>query len=324
MNANGIPPLFMFGFDRSGTTLLSMMVGSHPLLAVPFSTTGLWFRYEAMLPDYNHLESAADVERLVDDLLREERIRLWDAELSREALLESLPAGSYGAVVRRFHSVYASSKGKRYWANIDIATIDHMDLVNQWFPDSRFIHLVRDGRDVALSHETYPYGASNTLECALEWRRRVETNIKMGAILGPSRYRVFRYEDLVLDTEATLEALCRFIGLPFSPEMLDYERGVKEKVPDEKRWLWPALDQKPVKTNAYRWKSKMSRAKRIVFEANAGATLNRLGYETFERIPKRASAYLLEIWQFLGRGGRFKRLASRVGASSRQKSPASE
>jgi hypothetical protein len=303
----------MFGFDRSGTTLLSMMVGSHPLLAVPFSTTGLWFRFAERLSKYNHLDSPSDIEHLVDDLRSEERVLLWDATLPRDALLADPPPRSFGAVVARFHTVYASCKGKPHWANVDISTIDHMDLVNHWFPESRFIHLVRDGRDVALSHETYPYGASNTLECALEWRRRVETNLKVGAILGSSRYRIVRYEDLVLDSERSLASLCDFIGVDFAPAMLEYGRAVKEKVPDDKRWLWPALDQKPVKTNAYRWKSGMSLAKRIVFESNAGGLLKQLGYETFETIPKRASAYLLELWQFLGRGGRWRRLASRIG-----------
>lgn len=306
----------MFGFDRSGTTLLSMMVGSHPQLAVPFSTTGLWFRYAERLAEYNQLASTSDVERLVDDLLQEARIRLWDAQLPREALIDQLPLQSYGAIVERFHSVYASCKKKPYWANIDIATLDHMDLVTKWFPNSRFVHIVRDGRDVALSHETYPYGASNTLECALEWRRRVETNIKMGAIVGPSRYRLVRYEDLVLQTERTLQGLCEFIGVEFSPAMRDYGSTVKEKVPDDKRSLWPALNQSPLKSKAYSWKAEMCEAKRIVFESNAGELLRRLGYETFDSVPKSPSAYLLELWHFLGRGGRWKRLKSRFSRSA--------
>src|SRR3546814_5008931 len=69
-------------------------------------------------------------------------------------LLAGLPVGDYGAVVARFHAAYAEAKGKPCWANVDIATLDHMDLVNSWFPQARFLHIIRDGRDVALSHRS--------------------------------------------------------------------------------------------------------------------------------------------------------------------------
>lgn len=303
----------MFGFDRSGTTLLSMMMGAHPLLAVPFSAAGMWFRYADELPKYGMLKSQIDIDRMLKDLLSEERISFWNVGLTLEDVRVGVEPEKYGSVVASFHAAYAARVGKPHWGNIDIATLDRMDTVNDWFPDSRFIHIVRDGRDVALSHETYPYGASNTLECAFEWRRRLEINLKMGSILGPSRYRVVRYEDLVLETEDALRGLCAFAGLPYSADMLEYQRSVANRVPEQKRWLWPTLDKRPVKSNVFRWKSKLSKTKQIVFESNAGDMLDRLGYETSGELPKRVGAFLLEATQFLGRGGRFRRFSSKLG-----------
>src|SRR3546814_14180312 len=94
-----------------------------------------------------------------------ERIGLWDAELDREALLAELPTGDYGAVVARIHAAYARAKGKRCWANVDIATLDNMDLVNAWFGNARFLPIVRHGRDVALSPHTTPYVAAHIAQC---------------------------------------------------------------------------------------------------------------------------------------------------------------
>src|SRR3990172_4414 len=96
-------PVFLFGYERSGTTLLSMMVGAHPHIAVPLSTTGLWYRYGRLLDHYDQLRTAQSVERLVEDLLQEERIRLWDVELSLDAVLEGLAPCSYPTVIARFH-----------------------------------------------------------------------------------------------------------------------------------------------------------------------------------------------------------------------------
>jgi len=311
--ASSAPAVFLFGFERSGTTLLSMMVGAHPAIAVPLSTTGLWYRYWVRRKEYGELKRKEDVERLVHDLLAEERIRLWDARLNIREVLDELPPGSFPAVVERFHSLYARAQGKPRWGNIDIATLDHMDIASQWFPNARFVHLVRDGRDVALSHKTMPYGASNPLECAERWAHRVTVNLKMGSILGRQRYLVVRYEDLILDTEATLRRLCSFIGVEYSPAMLEYPEAVSRKIPPERRWLWPVLDRAPVTSKAFRWKQEMSRSQRVVFEGVAGELLKELGYESFPVIPKLASAYLLELCYFLDRGGRLRRFRERLG-----------
>jgi len=312
-----VKPVFLFGMERSGTTLLSMMVGAHPAFAVPLATTGMWLSFARRLDDYGRLGTARELERLVDDLLGHERIRLWDAELERDRILEGLPLGDYGAVVARFHAEYARQMGKSRWANVDIATLDAMDEVNAWLPDACFVHILRDGRDVALSHQTMPYGAGNIAECAEAWVRRTTTNIKMGRILGPERYHLIRYEDLILDPPAALARLCRFLGVAFSTDMLAYPAMTERKVPEDRRWLWPALDQPPDRTKVGRWKTAMSRAQRIVFEGAASQTLKELGYEAFGQVPKSPFAQLLELWYFLGRGARFTRIARKLGIKRR-------
>jgi hypothetical protein len=305
-------PFFMFGFDRSGTTLLSMMVGAHPDLAVPFSCTGLWYRYAGKLERYGNLEEQDNLTLLVGDLLREERIQLWDVPLTSDDVLSAIRGRDYPSVVAAFHSAYAAKLGKPRWGNIDIATIDDMDVVNAWFADARFIHIVRDGRDVALSHEKYRYGLSNTLETAMQWDRRVSANLKMGSILGEERYLVIRYEDLVLHSKDILQKICDFLGVRFSEEMLEYDKSVRRRVPEEKLWLWPKLDSKPDKNNTYRWKEVMSRNKRIVFERNAGELLAKLGYDRVEEGGGRVGAHFLELLHFLGRGHRLRRLSRRI------------
>lgn len=304
---------FMFGFERSGTTLLSMMMGAHPLLAVPLTVTGLWYTYAQRLDNYGGLKTRADVEALVRDLLKEERILLWDEDIEFNDVLEQLEENSYSAVIRAFNQVYANKKNKPHWANLDIATIDNMELAYGWFPDVRFIHIVRDGRDVALSHETMPYGASNTLDCAQSWERRLTISMKMGRMLPASQYKIVRFEDLVIEPETTLIGLCNFIGIEYSPRMLEYTTMVDQKIPDDRRWLWPALDKAPQPQKCYGWKERMDAKRRIVFEGEAGFLLERLGYETYTQLPKKISAYAFQLWCFLGRAGRMRRLAKAMG-----------
>lgn len=306
-------PTFLFGMERSGTTLLSMMVGAHPLIAVPLATTGMWIDFGQRLEAYGHLKQKDDLARLVDAVLAHERVRLWDAELDRERVLADLPLGDYGALVCRVHSEYARAKNKPYWANIDIATLDHMDLVNDWLSTARFVQIVRDGRDVALSHQTMPYGSGNIADCAQAWVSRVGVNAKMGRILGAERYCALRFEDLVDDSEETLKRLCRFLKLPYDPAMLQYAEMVEEKIPDDRRWLWPAIDKPPQSGKVALWRQGMTQSQRIVFEDIAAATLKNWGYESYDHLPKSLRAYGLGLWYFMTQRGRLRRLGRRLG-----------
>lgn len=314
--ATGVAPTFIFGMERSGTTLLSMMVGAHGQIAVPLATTGMWIDFAARLDEFNKLATREDVIRLVDAIRSHERIGLWDAELDRTALLSDMPLGDYGAVVARFHAEYARAKGKPFWANVDIATFDHMEQVNGWFQNARFLHIIRDGRDVALSHQTMPYGAGNVAECAWAWVNRTTTNARMGYILGPQRYMTIRFEDLVLDTRVSLDRICTFLGVAFDESMLRYADMVEEKIPSSRRWLWPALSRPPEESKVGQWRNAMTRSQRIVFEGIANQALKRWGYEAYDRVPKSMAAYLLDLWYYLDQGGRLRRLRKRLGLQS--------
>lgn len=306
-------PVFMFGFERSGTTMLSLIVGSHKDIAVPYPVAGLWYRLELALDNYNGINSPQDKLRIAKDLFEEERIQNLNLSFTSDDIVDDIQEGNYASLVSAFHKSFAVSQGKSRWANMDIATLDNMHRAHAWFPDAKFIHIVRDGRDVALSHETMPFGASNTLECAAEWLSRVRTNIRMGQMLPDDQYYVCRYEDLLQSPADECRKLCAFIGVEYDPEMLDFYKSADNRVPENRRWLWPTIDKPIQSENLGLWRRKMSNRKRIIFEGIANSLLGELGYDTYAVKPKSISSELLELVQFVGRGGRFDRLLSRLG-----------
>jgi hypothetical protein len=277
----------------------------------------MWYDFFACVQrDYHDLANNEAITQLVDDVLAHERIRLWNTALERERILADCQPGDFGSVVAAVHREYAHQHGKPHWANSDIATLDAMHLANGWFPSGRFLHIIRDARDVALSHQTVPFGAGNFAECALAWRHRVGQNLRMGAILGPNRYLAIRYEDLIREPEPTLQRICDFLKVPFSPAMLDHAAAVEKAIPEHKLWMWPELKKPPQRAKVEGWKSRMSVAQRTVCEWNAGDLLCELGYETFATPPRRLSAYLLELWYFIGRGHRWTRFKRKLGLAA--------
>ena len=305
------PPLFVIGFQRSGTTLVRLMLDNHPRLAIPLDVVGLWARYYGRLEHYNRLTADADVESLVRDVLGEERLRLWQVDLTTSDILSQVRGHTFPDVVAAFYLAYAQSKGKSRWGDKDPGNMSRIHLINLWFPDSRVLHIVRDGRDACLSHTRQSFGFDHVLTCADAWREQVEWVRRIGLILGPQRYMEIRYEDLLRSPEETLRDVCSFLALDYSNRMLKYYERVDESIPASKRHIWPLIDRPVQRGNAGRWKSEMSDGLRLCFEKRAGPLLEELGYEVLP--GTRSGAYLEEakLWLHTIRQALRRRLVRR-------------
>ena len=292
-NATVTAPFFVVGFQRSGTTLLRVMLDSHPDLVVPLDTVGLWADYEDRLPQFGNLATDADVNRMVDAILKEERILLWETPLTRDQVLAQRRLPGFAGIIDAFMQSYAVSRGKRRWGDKDPGNMRRIDRLHRWFPDCKIIHIVRDGRDACISQAEQSFGIQDLFDCATAWIEQIEWVRQIGVILGPDRYFELRYEDLVTDAEPLLQRLCEFLSVPWSPAMLEYYKNVRTTVPDSKRYIWPLLDKPPVKDQAGRWKRTLSEGQRVGFEKRAWETLRTMGYETLPTRP--SGAYTTEI-----------------------------
>ena len=284
------PPVpFIVGVGRSGTTLLRLMLDAHPDLAIPPETH--------FVPDLIELFEADDAsaDRVVEIITSG---RHWgDFGLEEEALRERLESAEpldAAGTIRAFFDLYAQGHGKPRWGDKTPIYVKHMRDIEDVIPEARFIHLLRDGRDVALSRAGRALRhAAPMPKVARRWKRRILEAREQGGRLA--HYLEIRYEDLILDTEPTLRRVAEFVELPWDERMLSYHEragdrlaefgdlpsvGGKPQRPGQERLAAHAKTREPPDpARLSRWKTEMSRRDRAAFERVAGDLLGELGYE---------------------------------------------
>jgi hypothetical protein len=269
-------PFFIVGAQRSGTTMLRLMLTNHRNLAIPFESAFIPFFYQRAM-QYGDLSSRNHAAALLNDIAERPHVKKGGLIPDREAVL-SYPIKGYADLINAIFDVYAKSKGKRRWGDKSPGYVAYLDVLWSLFPGCRIVHLVRDGRDVAISLRSISWGARNLPMVAADWRFKTMLGRKMGAFLG-EHYLEVRYEDLVLKTEETLRTICAFLREPYDENMLIYYETAETEMPKESmKWHRNSV-RRPDSHMVYAWKRRMSRADRILFEQVAGFTLEVFGYE---------------------------------------------
>ena len=266
----GWGPVFVVGCPRSGTTLLRDLLRSHPLLTLPGETHVIPDFYRA----YGDPQTADEAERLARRILGTFWVGRWHLPLEAANFRD---CRSFRAVMERLYEAWARVEGKPLWGDKTPHYVVHMPLIARLFPEARFVHIYRDGRDVALSWLKAGFEPRNLYAAMKQWASMVAKGMRDGRKLGSERYLEVRYETLLSETEPTMKRVCEFLKLPWDEAVLRpnrMRRGVAE--------LGPNVSTKPrvARTNTCKWKAGMSRRELAVAESVAGEMLARLGYET--------------------------------------------
>jgi hypothetical protein len=251
------------------------------------------------------------------DLARHPGFQAWRTPISKvRDQLEQTGDPEFSDGIGAAYAAYAEEHGKRWWGDKTPRYLTHINLLADLFPMARFVHVIRDGRDVALSEVDLHRLHRRAASIAFMWRRKLRAGRAAANAVG-ERYTELRYEDLLSEPERELRRICRFLGFGFEPAMLVHDpEAIREglrKMPASARAQHQHLLLPP--TNGLRdWRTQMSQREIAEFEAIAGKVLMESGYplaDTGVSIVDRLMAWL-HVAEFAARSTgprlRFRRL----------------
>jgi hypothetical protein len=291
------PFVFIVGCPRSGTTLLQRLLDCHPQVAVTPETHWIprWYekkKGKGITPD------GLVRRKLVRKLLafpRFGKLGIDQAEL--EALIKPRGTVSYSRFISALFDLYGKKRGKQFVGDKTPGYARNLNTLHALWPAARFVHLIRDGRDVCLSILSWQrakgwtageglarfssWAEAPLCAAALWWDWHVRLAREAGLAFEPGVYAELRYEALVADPPGECRKLCDFLGIPYEDDLLrHYESRAQDGNAGDEKPPW-----RPITSGLRDWRVQMPSQDVELFEATAGDLLDELGYPRANLAP---------------------------------------
>lgn len=270
--------VFICGALRSGTTLLRIMINHHPQLSNPGEMDFL-FEPPAVK------NGAADLNRYLHDLS-------FNRVFRKIGFIARPQLGHHG-MIRDF-----VAQLQKPGVGLSINIHRNFELVPNFFPAARYVHLLRDPRDVARSAIGMGW-AGNVYHGIDHWIASERSFERLAAMVPAGRILKMRHEDLIANPVGELTRLCRFLNVDFDPAMLSYPETTTYSAPD------PAL--------IGQWRLQLSKRDIGLVEAKAGILLGQRGYDPSGIKPVSPGRLQRLILRIDDRWHRWRLMADRQG-----------
>ena len=277
------PHLFVLAFPGSGADFLREVLDSHPDLAISPDVDWVTAYYET--------RTGLNLEGLIAPELVTKWVELkrFDQfEIDRREIQGLIPPGQtlpFKTFLSRLFDLYGKAKRKRLVGSQSHESLGALASLHALWPGTKFVHLIRDGRDACLSFMGRPRAVRTPARfegraedpvstTALSWRRKVERCRAGGLALGSELYHEVRYEALVARPEDECARLCAFLGVPYDLAMLRFHEGREAA----ETGLGAKGAWQPVTAGLRDWRTEMPAGDVERFEASAGDLLDELSY----------------------------------------------
>ena len=257
-------PFFILGSGRNGSTLLSLILNQHSQIFIPREQYALHYaaiRFQL----YNFLIWQL-VKIIIGEFASSQNSQGWNTNFNDlYPSLNQIPKSSrsFQKIIDEIVFLHAKQKGVKYriWGDKSLLTPTFLKFIHKVYPDSRYIFLIKDGRDVVSSFhnagEKYFGSLANIKHASEHWKLSIDRWKWLKKKTDPLQCHEIRFEDLVYDPEKTIKEALFFLGFKFEPEIFNYKKEVEKRgfldQPHHK-----SLSEPISSANVGKWKENLS------------------------------------------------------------------
>lgn len=221
-------PIFVVGMPRSGTKLIRDLLNQNPSVGIPIAESHFIPHLTHRFGSPPRLESRAKRIELYEYLKSTTffyNMTLAGRDLSVEDFLEAESWNSWARIIERFlkHFVPEGRTEGFLWGDKTPGYINYLSILKAEFPSARFVHIIRDPRDYALSVRS-AWGKS-LMRAAVAWSETLSRTRRKTEMIGGD-YLEVRYEDLLNSSRITMQTVAQFLGIEFISTMIELKGPV--------------------------------------------------------------------------------------------------
>lgn len=286
-------PFFILANPRSGSSLLRIICDSHPNITVP-PECGFMEWWYSKYSDWKETDNSKRLDEFLLDFFQSKKIETWHLNKTklREYIITENPK-NYGEIVSTIYMFYSETKTRNraiIWGDKNNYYIHKLSIINKLYPNAKYIHLVRDGRDVACSYKNlkeiqtsskyFPKLSTNIEMIAEEWNQNNNKILNFKEALEDKNFLTLRFEDIVNDLRGNCIKISRFLGLDFSQEMLSYDlRNKNEKIEPKETLDWKRKTlEKPDPETVGKYLKELTKEELEYFNQYSSLLLKKFGY----------------------------------------------
>jgi hypothetical protein len=274
-------PVQIIGTQRSGSNLLRVMLNQLHSVFAPHPPHILK-TFDPIARFYGNLDDSDNYTELVSDICEfvgKNPVPWLNSQFDPEIVVKYSTGRSLLDAYKTIHEMNAHANNARFWFNKSMMNVYFIEYFERNGFKPYYIHLIRDGRDVALSFRKTIVGEKHMYHLAKQWLEDQELSNYYTRKFGATRAIRVKYEDLLHQPQQEIQRICRFIGLEYSNNILKFYESKDSKITAESGQMWHNLSKPLMKNNFNKYKKELQPEDIDIFEKVAGKLLTEYGYE---------------------------------------------
>ncbi len=277
-------PVFIVACPRSGTTKLASLLNKHS--AVASATETHFFNHVSRLSCFSANGDLSLEPANLSQFFAEPRVQdyLQVSNMGQDELATAFlnATGESKTISKRevfniMTSEFLKAKSKTIFCEKTPQHLQNVNEIHLLYPDARFIHLVRDGRDVVSSLIKMPWRPPGLINNARFWQRYIKLGEAAARALPADRFLTVRYEDLLMEPETTLKTICAFVGIEFEDTMI--ASGSTEPIFANWEAEWKHKASQAIDTSRIgAWREELGLDAAAILNGFLTTTIKKLGY----------------------------------------------